>query len=215
MDILNARKDIYDIAKSKGFYFPNKSDLHTLADIAKEAYVDYPLHRWFFNGKYDFKSSFDIMHYILKTMYNKAIIYADSDNPNGFLIALLPSTSQNSDFDFLINVGIKIIFRNGLDTIKKLSLFDKWTGEVGEQFTHNKDIYLYNICVKKNIQHHGIATNLLSPIIEYCDRTKNICYLDTNLATNVTFYKHIGFRLLLETKIPHSDVSHFSMGYNM
>ena len=215
MNIDIMRQDIYSIAKNKNFYFPAKNELNILSDIAKEAYINYPLHNWFFNGKYDYVNSKNIMHYMLKSMYDSSIIYADEKIPNGFLMALLPSNSRNNNLDFFIKVGIKVLFRNGIETIKRLKQFDEWTSEIGEKFTNNKDIYLYNICVKKREQHHGIATKLLEPIIEYCNKTNNICYLDTNLQSNVIFYQHIGFKLLLKTKIPGSDVDHFCMGYNM
>ena len=44
-----------------GLYIVKKKDLDRLAEIASDAYRDYPLHNWFTKGKYDAKASLLIM----------------------------------------------------------------------------------------------------------------------------------------------------------
>ena len=65
--------------ENAGLYIVGKKDLDRLAEIAADAYQDYPLHNWFTNGKYDKKASKLIMQISLKTMTEDAIIYADSE----------------------------------------------------------------------------------------------------------------------------------------
>ena len=36
-----------------GLYLVKKKDLDRLAEVAADAYRDYPLHKWFTKGKYD------------------------------------------------------------------------------------------------------------------------------------------------------------------
>ena len=40
-----------------GLYIVKKEDLDRLAEVAADAYRDYPLHNWFTKGKYDAKAS--------------------------------------------------------------------------------------------------------------------------------------------------------------
>ena len=40
-----------------GLYIVGKDDLDRLAEVAKDAYRDYPLHNWLTKGKYDAKAS--------------------------------------------------------------------------------------------------------------------------------------------------------------
>ena len=49
-----------------------------MAEIAADAYRDYPLHNWFTNGTYDAAASRLIMQISLRTMTEDALIYADS-----------------------------------------------------------------------------------------------------------------------------------------
>ena len=44
-----------------GLYIVQPKDLDRLAEIAADAYQDYPLHNWFTKGKYDEKASKLIM----------------------------------------------------------------------------------------------------------------------------------------------------------
>ena len=39
--------------KKAGLYLVEKKDLERLAEVAADAYQDYPLHNWFTNQKYD------------------------------------------------------------------------------------------------------------------------------------------------------------------
>ena len=61
-----------------GLYIVQTKDLDRLAEVAADAYRDYPLHNWFTKGKYDAKASQLIMQISLKTMTEDAVIYADS-----------------------------------------------------------------------------------------------------------------------------------------
>ena len=49
-----------------GLYLVAKDDLDRLAEIAADAYQDYPLHNWFTKGKYDRVASKLIMQISLK-----------------------------------------------------------------------------------------------------------------------------------------------------
>ena len=51
-----------------GLYIVQKKDLDRLAEVAADAYLDYPLHNWFTKGKYDPVASRLIMQISLKTM---------------------------------------------------------------------------------------------------------------------------------------------------
>ena len=86
-----------------GLYIVQKKDIARLAEIAADAYQDYPLHNWFTNGKYDAVASRLIMQISLKTMTDDAIIFADSEEMNGFAV-WLPfgfSASRNTGkFDY-------------------------------------------------------------------------------------------------------------------
>lgn len=61
-----------------GLYVAEWKNLERLAQIAMDAYRDYPLHNWFTNDRYDCEASKRIMEVSLRTMIKDGVIYADS-----------------------------------------------------------------------------------------------------------------------------------------
>ena len=57
-----------------GLYIVQEKDIDRLAQVAADAYRDYPLHNWFTKGKYDPKASELLMKVTLKSMIKDAII---------------------------------------------------------------------------------------------------------------------------------------------
>ena len=86
------RKIEVPLAKSAitdaGLYIASPEDIGRLAEVAMEAYQDYPLHNWLTNGHYDREASKRIMEVSLRTMANDGVIYADSPELNGFAAGL-------------------------------------------------------------------------------------------------------------------------------
>ena len=194
-----------------GLYIVQKKDLDRLAEIAADAYQDYPLHNWLTKGKYDKKASKLIMQITLKTMTEDAIIYADSEQLNGFAVWLPFGFTGSKTFPFLFNGGLKLIFHSGLGIIGRLLTYENYAMNLKKEFTDNYDWYLYNLSIKKDAQGKGIASKLMRPMLQFCDDEKMVAYLETNKANNVTLYNHYGFELKREEVIPKTPVTHYSM----
>ena len=188
-----------------------KKDLDHLADVAADAYQDYPLHNWFTNGKYDKKASKLLMQISLRTMTEDAIIYADSEEMNGFAVWLPFGFTGNKTFPFLFNGGLKLIFHSGFGLIGRLLTYEKYAMNLKKEFTGHYDWYLFNLSIKKDAQGKGLASKLMKPMLQFCDDEKMVAYLETNKEVNVGLYKHYGFELKKEELIPKSNVTHYAM----
>ena len=194
-----------------GLYIVKKEDLVRLADIAADAYQDYPLHNWFTNGKYDKKASKLIMQISLKTMTEDAVIYADSEEMNGFAVWLPIGFTGSKTLPFLVNGGLELILHSGLGIIGRLLTYENYAMNLKKGFTDNYDWYLYNLSIKKDAQGKGIASKLLRPMLEFCDNERMVAYLETNKKSNVSLYKHYNFELKKEELIPKTTVTHYAM----
>lgn len=200
-----------NIIKKSGLYIAEKKDLKKLAEVASDAYRDYPLHNWFTNGKYDPVASELIMKISLETMIKDAIIYADSEEMNGFAVWLPFGFNGSKTLPFLMNGGLKLIFHSGFGIIGRLLTYENYAMKQKKEFTDHYDWYLYNLSIRKNAQGKGIATKLLKPMLNFCDNEAMVAYLETNKEKNVGLYEHYGFELKKAEKIPKSDVSHYAM----
>ena len=203
-----------NIIKKAGLYIVEEKDLDRLADIAADAYKDYPLHNWFTKGKYNAKASKIIMKISLKTMFKDAVIYADSEELNGFAIWLPFGFTGSKTLPFLFNGGIKLILSTGLGIIGRLLTYETFAMKLKKKYTNNVDWYLYNLSIKKDAQGKGIASKLLRPMLYFCDQEQMVCYLETNKESNVALYEHYDFTLEEKVLIPKSDVWHYAMTRN-
>ena len=194
-----------------GLYIVEKKDLDRLAEIAADAYRDYPLHNWFTKGKYDAVASDLIMQISLKTMTEDAIIYADSEEMNGFAVWLPFGFSGSKTLPFLMNGGLKQILHSGPGIIGRLLTYETYAMNLKKQFTDNYDWYLYNLSIKKDAQGKGIASKLMRPMLKFCDDERMVAYLETNKEVNVGLYRHYGFDLMKEELIPKTPVTHYAM----
>ncbi len=197
--------------KNAGLYIIEKKDLNRLAEVAADAYLDYPLHNWFTKGKYDKKASKLIMQISLKTMTKDAVVYADSEEINGFAVWLPFGFEGSKTLPFLLNGGLRLIFHSGFGIIGRLLKYEIYAMKLKKQFTDNYDWYLYNLSIKKDAQGKGIASKLVRPMLQFCDDERMVAYLETNKESNVGLYKHYGFDLMKKELIPKTPVVHYSM----
>lgn len=200
-----------NIIEKAGLYVVPPEKIDTLADVAADAYRDYPLHNWFSGGKYDKKTSWLIMKISLRTMIKDALIYADSDEINGFAVWLPFGFTGSKTLPFIFDGGIKLIFHAGPGIVGKLMTYEKFAMNLKKDFTDNYDWYLYNLSVRQDAQGKGIASKLMCPMLDFCDREKMVAYLETNKEKNVGLYEHYGFELKKETTVPKSNTSHYAM----
>ena len=194
-----------------GLYIVGKKDLDRLAEVAADAYRDYPLHNWLTKGKYDPVASRLIMQISLRTMTEDAVIYADSEEINGFAAWLPFGFSGNKTLPFLRHGGLRLILHSGPGLIGRLLTYESYAMGLKKEFTDHYDWYLFNLSIKKDAQGKGIASKLMRPMLGFCDREKMVAYLETNKESNVGLYQHYGFDLMREELIPKSPVMHYSM----
>ena len=197
--------------ENAGLYIVQKHDLDRLADIAADAYRDYPLHNWFTKGKYDATASKLIMQISLRTMTEDAVIYADSEEMNGFAVWLPFGFTGSKTLPFLWSGGFRLILHSGLGIIGRLLTYENYAMNLKKEFTDHYDWYLYNLSIKKDAQGKGIASKLVRPMLQFCDDERMVSYLETNKASNVSLYEHYGFALMKEELIPSTPVTHYAM----
>ena len=199
------------VIEKAGLYLIKEKDMDRLANVAADAYKDYPLHNWFTNGKYDPVASKLIMQISLKTMTEDAVIYADSEEINGFAVWLPFGFTGSKTMPFLLNGGLSLILHSGPGIIGRLLTYETYAMNLKKEFTDNYDWYLYNLSIRKDAQGKGIASKLMRPMLQFCDDERMVAYLETNKASNVSLYNHYGFNLMKEELIPKTSVTHYSM----
>lgn len=194
-----------------GLYLVPKKDVKRLAKIAADAYRDYPLHNWLSKGKYDEVASRLLMQVTLKTMTEDAVIYADSEEMNGFAVWLPFGFEGSKALPFLLNGGLRLICHSGPGIIGRLMTYENYGMELKKKYTDNYDWYLFNLSIKTEAQGKGLASRLMRPMLQFCDDERMVAYLETHKESNIGLYEHYGFDLMREEPIPKTDVRHYAM----
>jgi GNAT superfamily N-acetyltransferase len=200
-----------NIIRNAGLYLVPESRLDELAEIAADAYQNYPLHNWLTNGVYDPLASKLIMKSTLAPMKDDAVIYADSEELNGFAVWVPLGFTGSKTLPFLRNGGVQLLLHCGLGIIRKLLIYETFAMKLKKKHTGHVDWYLYNLSVRQSAQGKGIASKLMHPMLQFCDDEKMVAYLETNKESNVPMYQHYGFHLHETNPIPGSNVEHYSM----
>ena len=194
-----------------GLYIAQKKDLDRLAEISADAYKDYPLHTWLTKGRYDPVASKLLMLYSLRTMTEDAVIYADSEEMNGFAAWLPFGFTGNKSIPFLMKGGMKLFLHAGFGLVGRLSSYESYAMNLKKQYTDHYDWYLFNLSVRRDAQGKGIASKLMRPMLQFCDDERMVAYLETNKDVNVPLYRHYGFDLMKEELVPNTPVMHYAM----
>ena len=197
--------------KDNGLYIVKKSDFESLITLTGKAYEDYPLHIYLSGGKYDEEGCKQMMRVNLSLMFDEGIIYADSEELNGFVIVLPPGYTGISTLSFIWNGGYWIIYNQGIRASYRMASFESFAMNLKKKYTNNEDWYIYNLCVSKEAQGKKIASKLMKPLLNYFKLNKKICYLETNNDRNVPIYEHFGFKVMEKTIVPNSEVPHYAM----
>jgi ribosomal protein S18 acetylase RimI-like enzyme len=151
------------------------------------------------------------MKVTLKTMTEDAVIYADSEEINGFAAWLPFGFTGNKALPFLMNGGLSLFLHAGFGMVGRLQAYENYAMNLKKTFTDHYDWYLFNLSVRKDAQGKGLASKLMRPMLQFCDEERMIAYLETNKATNVGLYQHYGFDLMKEELIPKTSVMHYAM----
>ena len=199
------------VIERAGLYLITEKELDRLAEGAADAYRDYPLHNWLTNGKYDMKTSKLLMLVTLKNMTKDAVIYADSEELNGFAVWIPQGFTGSKAVPFLLNGGLGLFLHAGIGFFLRLLAYENYSMGLKKEFTDHFDWYLFNLSIKKEAQGKGIASKLMRPMLQFCDDEKMVAYLETNKECNVGLYKHYGFDLMKEEFIPKTSVTHYAM----
>lgn len=92
---------------------------------------------------------------------------------------------------------------------RRLRLVADAMGRLEERRRHHvpaPHLYLSTLGVEPGRQGEGVGTALVQPILDRCDRDAIPAYLETAVARNVLLYERLGFEVVEELTLPHSDV---------
>jgi GNAT superfamily N-acetyltransferase len=194
------------VLNAKGLHILAKKDAAEYSACCAEAYRQYPLMCWIFGRSVQGEALVRLFRTSFLCISSDSFPIADSERMRGVAVWLPPHHKGIGALSFITSGGWKLVRH-----IPHLLKYENYAQSVKQRIAGNDCWYLHNLAVRPGYQGQGIASQLLRPVLDECSRTGQKAYLETNVAKNVSFYEHFGFRMADESLIPGTNVKHYAM----
>lgn len=194
--------------KLHDLYEMKEYDIDKFSEILSEAFEDYSLFEYFCDNNYNFSKMKLFWKVALKASSKRACAVGDSLNLKGVAVFFPPEYKDIGILSYFKSGGYKLLTQ--IDVVKMLK-FDRFATKIKRKYVQKNTWYLYSFAVLKNSRGKGVGAKLLKPFLDYFDIEKQSCYLETLKKENVELYKHYGFKLLEEVKVPETDMILYAM----
>ncbi len=200
------------INRDIGLFKVPMKDYKKCSQLFATSYMDDPMMKYIFKTeklKYiKLRRFFDV---VCRSAIDMGFLYATSDKYEGAIGWLTHNEEGIKTKDFVKNGAIKLIFTLGpLFLIRLLKYEDMANHHRNESIT-GRHLYLMILAVDEKLRGQGYASKLVRPYLDYMDKEKINCYLETHKQSNVDLYVRYGFNLVHTFVLPHSSFNHFSM----
>ena len=194
------------ITEMKDFHEMTKKDMKAFADCLAVSFEGYPLFKYFMREKDDAQSMKFFWNIDLKTILGRMFCVGDSAEPNVLGLFAPPGYKDASTLRYIASGGIGLNFKYSPGMVIRSLDFQSFAGKIKEKYASDNCWYLYCLVTRPNLQGKGYCSKLLKPMLEYFDRAKCDCYLETFEDDNISLYEHYGFTLCEKVQVPKSDL---------
>ncbi len=184
-----------------------EGDLDAAACALSEAFQDDPLQTYVFPDPLE-RAERSPAHFAPLLRYGLQFgqVLTTAGRPKGAAVWLGP-TAWDITPDRATAAGL-----DGLPTVMGAAAAERFFSALAAiEPYHRRDVpaahwYLLVVGVSPDAQGRGLGRALLQPVIDRADAAGQPCYLETAQAKNVPFYKHLGFRQMIEVREPTSGL---------
>lgn len=154
-------------------------------------------------------------HYIFEAYVRYSVsygeVYATSPDLEGIAVWLPSDKVDTNLWQDLKDGWFSVLFHCGPMTVLRQRNI---SGAMGAAHKHCISVthrYLFFLGVLPELQGKGYAGALLRPVLKQADRDGLVCYLDNTKERNLLVYRHFGFEVVEEYKIPGTSIKLWAM----
>ncbi|MHA1776889.1 MAG: GNAT family N-acetyltransferase [Promethearchaeota archaeon] len=147
--------------------------------------------------------------------YGEVIALSEDEKGDVLAVAVVARIENLSEFyqKFVLCGLQERILHIGIRAIRRFSKLEKYMHEAHTKYASQPHLYLMAIGVKKELQGHGLGSQLLGHIIAKSEKEGLPIYLETELLQNVNFYEKHNFKILEKVQVPKTNVEYWFMQY--
>lgn len=190
----------------------NKEFQEKGAKTFTKAFFDYPMFEWCLPDETRRKEQLSVF---FKMIVSHGVRYGSLESTStdyeGFMHYLPPSVPAPGTLRWMRCGGLKLIISFSPLSIKRLEIINTIVDEMRDRCIQAPHFYIMQVGVDPAHQGKGNCRLLFNKLFAISEAVNQPCYLETMKIKNVDIYKHFGFSLADERKIPGSPLTVYGM----
>jgi ribosomal protein S18 acetylase RimI-like enzyme len=182
------------------------------AAVLGRAFAEYELLRYYFpdqTQRHAVANTFCLIPLSVCLKYGE--VYATSEKLEGVAAWLPPGRAPLGVWQVIRSVRLPVVLRFGRQGAGRMWDYGRFVDSLHRKLVPYPHWYLQVIGVDPAYQGQGFSSRLIRPVLERIDRERMPCALDTNIDKNVAIYRHFGFEVISEDRLPGTEVTAFAM----
>jgi ribosomal protein S18 acetylase RimI-like enzyme len=199
-------------------YHVSKREIDKAQTVLTESFTNDPFMQYLMGSNdYDLQKASLFHRFIINYGLKYGIVLATSANFEGIAVWLPPSQKQFSIWRSVMAGVISLGKIEGINTKKRIQFFKRFKGygeysaQLHLKYASFPNWHLLEIGIADKYRGKGFASKLLRPVLDELDQVGLHCYLETHNPINVDIYRHFGFNVVMEGKLPNTEKPHWSM----
>ncbi|MGB5485146.1 GNAT family N-acetyltransferase [Parasphingorhabdus sp.] len=179
-----------DIAPVHGIRTVGRESVASLAAITADAFRDDPFNRWLFGGFDPMQRTFANLARHIYAPGGFCQILKDEGEDRAAAMWLMPGDKADATLTGTLQTYWGLFASGGLGALKR----GKAAGEaMAKHHPTQLHAYLFTVGVASAGRGRGLGRRLVEPVLEACDRTGTMAYLENSNPANRRFYASLGF----------------------
>ena len=199
-------------------YQVSKIEIEKAQSVLTESFANDPFIQYLMGrNNFDLHKTSWFHKFIIKYGLNNGMVLATSANFEGIAVWLPPNQRE---FTVLKSIKAGVIslgkieginFKKRLQFFKRFKRYGNYSAQLHKKYASFPNWHLLEIGIANKYRGKGFASKLLRPILDELDQKGLYCYLETHNPINLEIYRHFGFNVVIEGKLPNTEKTHWSM----
>jgi ribosomal protein S18 acetylase RimI-like enzyme len=202
----------------ESLYHVSKNEIDKAKSVLTESFAQDPFMQYLMGrNNYDLRKASLFHKFVISYGVKYGMVLATSGNFEGVAVWLPPG---RKDFSVpkSINAGVISLagiegwnFKKRLQFFKRFRGYGNYSAQLHERYGSFPDWHLLEIGIANKYRGKGFASKLLRPVLDELDKKALHCYLETHNPANLEIYRHFGFDIVIEGRLPGTEKPHWSM----
>ena len=179
-----------DIAPVEGIHTVGRESVTALADITADAFRDDPFNRWLFGGFEPMRRTFAHLARHIYTPNGFCQILQEDGEGRAATMWLMPGDKPDATLLGMLKTYSALLASGGWGALMR----GKAAGDaMAKHHPAEPHAYLFTVGVASAGRGRGLGRRLIEPVLDACDHSQTMAYLENSNPANRRFYASLGF----------------------